>query len=179
MRSVGAGAVGRSLSDEKQRLLPVVQLNLEELVFLMWQLNAQLIAPACGGQILFRPDLPASLATTLSWPGCVQQLGRGRLCSCDLYRGHLEDKLSCSRDLSGGVSLSVVSRGPQDERELRAGRVRVVAVGPFPRVLIGLKGEVSGEEEDVGTGFAALAHPAASQRDGQGRSWGQYRWAQL
>lgn len=93
MRSVRAGAVGRPLSDQQQRLLLVVQLDLEELVFLMRQLDAQQTAPARGGQILFRPHLPASRAAALSGPGGVEQLGRGRLCGRDLHAGHLEDEV--------------------------------------------------------------------------------------
>lgn len=179
VRSVRAGPVGRPLSDEQQRMLPVVQLNLEELIFLMWQLNAQQIAPVRRGQVLFGPDLPASCAAALSGLCCVQQLCRGLLCSCDLHCGHLEDEVGGARDLSGGVSLSIVSRGLQDESELGASRVRVVLVGPLPRVLFGVKGEVSGKKEDVGAGFAALAHPAASQSDGKSRSVGQHWWVQF
>lgn len=75
--------------------------------------------------------------------------------------------------------MSVMSRGPQDEGGLGAGGVRVVSVGPLPGVPVGLEGEVSGEEEDVGTGLAALTHPAAGQRDGKGGPGGQYRWVDL
>lgn len=179
MWSVRAGPIGRPLADEQQRMLPVVQLDLEELVFLMWQLDAQQIAPARGGQVLFYPDLPASHWTAFSRPGCVQQLRCGPLRSCDLHRGHLEDEVGGAQNLSGGVSLSIVSRGPQDEGELGASGVRVVSVGPLPGVLFGVKGEVSGEKEDVGTSFTALAHPAARQSDWKGRSVGQNRRVQL
>lgn len=178
LRSVWTGPVSQPLSDEQQRVFPVVHLSLEELVLLMRQLDAQQGAPICGGQVLLHTDLPASCATTLSWPRPIQQLRCGFLCSCDSHLGDLEDKLSGSWDLGGGVSLSVVARGSQGESGLRAGRVRVVLIDALPCMLVRIKGEVSGEEEDVGAGFAALADPAAGQRPRRCRAVGQH-WGAL
>lgn len=62
--------------------------------------------------------------------------------------------------------------GSESEGGLRTARVGVVPVDALPCMSIGLKGEVSGEEEDVGTGFAVLAHPAAGQKERSGRTVG-------
>lgn len=177
--SVWTGPVSRPLSDEQQRVFPVVQLSFEELKLFMWQLDAQQSAPICGAQVLLHPDLPASCTTTLSWPCPIQHLCCGLLFNCDSHLCDLEDELSGSWDLGGGVSLSVVARGSQGECGLRADGVRVVTVDALPCVLTRVKGEVSGKEEDVGTGFAVLADPAAGQRQRSCRAAGQHRGALL
>lgn len=178
LRSVWIGPVSRPLSDEQQRVFPVVQLSLEELILLMWQLDAQQGAPICGGQVLLHPNLPPPCPTTLSWPRPIQQLRRGPICCCDSHLGDLEDELSGSGDLGGGVSLSIVARGFQGESGLRAGGIRVVAVDALPCMLVRIKGEVSGEEEDVGAGFTVLADPAADQRQRSCRAAEQH-WGAL
>lgn len=45
-------------------------------------------------------------------------------------------------------------------------------------MLVRIKGEVSGEEEDIGTGFTALADPAAGQRQRGCRATRQH-WGAL
>lgn len=179
LRSVGTGPISGPLSDEQQGLFPVVELRLEELELLMWQLDAQYSAPVCGGQVVLDPDLPATSPATLSWPRPVQHLGCGLLHGRGSHPGDLEDKLRGSGYLGGGVPLSVVARGSQGERGMRAGGVRVVPVGALPRVLVRIEGEVSREEEDSGTGFTVLADPAAGQRQGGCGAARQHRGAQL
>lgn len=71
-----------------------------------------------------------------------------------------------------------MARGSQGESGLRAGRVRVVPVDTLPHVLVRIKGEVSGKEEDVGTGFTVLAGPAACQRQRSYRAARQH-WGAL
>lgn len=75
--------------------------------------------------------------------------------------------------------MGEVARGSQGEGGLRASGVGVVPVDALPRMLLGVKGEVSGEEEDVGAGFAALADPAARKRQRSCRAAGQHRRALL
>lgn len=70
-----------------------------------------------------------------------------------------------------------MARGSQGESGLRAGRVRIVPVDALPGVLVGIKGEVSGKKEDIGTGFTALANPSASKRQIGCRAAGQHRGA--
>lgn len=93
MGSVRTGPVRGPLPDEEQRVFPMVQLGLEELVLLVGQLDAQQRAPVCGGQVLLHPDLPASFASTLALPGTVQQLRCGLVFWRDAHLGHLEDQL--------------------------------------------------------------------------------------
>lgn len=93
MGSVRTGPVRGPLPDKEQRVFPMVQLGLEELVLLVGQLDAQQRAPVCGGQVLLHPDLPASFASTLALPGTVQQLRCGLVFWRDAHLGHLEDQL--------------------------------------------------------------------------------------
>lgn len=178
-RSVWTWPIRRPLSREQLRVFPLVQLSLEELVFLMWQFDAQRRAPICGGQVLLHTSLPDSCLTTLSWSSPVQQLSCGLIHGCGSRMCDFEDKLDGSWDFSWWVSLSVMTRGSEDECRLRAGRVWVMLVDPLPHVLVWIKGEVSGEELDVGACFTSLADPAAGQRQRCCRAAGQHRGALL
>lgn len=177
--SVRIRAVSWPLASEKQWVFPVVQLLLEELVLLMWQLDAQHSAPVCGGQVPFHAHLPASCQTTLPSFCGVQKLDGGLVHGCGSHLGHLEDDLKGSWYFGEGVPLSVVAQRSQGESGLGAGGVGVVPVGAFPHVLAGIKGEVASEEEYVGTGFAVLADPVAGQRQGNCGAGGQHRGALL
>lgn len=177
-RSVWTWPVSRPLSNEQLRVFPLVQLSLEELVLLMWQLDPQHRASICGGQVLRHTHLPCSCLTTLSWSSPIQQLGYGLFHGCDSHLSDLEDKLSGSWDFGRWVSLSVMARGSECERGLRAGRVWVVPVDALPHMLVWIKGEVSCEELDGGTGFTPPADPASGQGHRGCRTVGQH-WGVL
>lgn len=117
---------------------------------------------------------PTSQPPALPLLRAVQQLDGGLVHGRDSRLGHLEDDLKGSWDFGEGVPLSVVARRSQGESGLRAGGVGVVPVDAFPHVPAGIEGEVTGEEEDIGTGLAALADPVAGQRHRNRGAGGQH-----
>ena len=70
-------------------------------------------------------------------------------------------------------SSAVAPTGVYGEGGVFADGVRVVIVEAFPGMVVVMEDEVAGEEQDLGTNLAALAHPLTIKPNGQVSPWWQ------
>lgn len=78
-----------------------------------------------------------------------------------------EDKLRPAHDAGGVKASAVASAGVDGEGGMFTDGVSVVVVVALPGMVVVVEDEVTGEEEDLGANFTALAHPLTIQPNGQ------------